>query len=177
MKIADNPPPNPDCFVIPSYALKDRTLPTRPTRAQIELAIEWWKKFPRAKLIMATGDNQRLGVTNAQVMVEYAARLGVPRTHLIAEDRSMNTRENLVYAREIIQRENFQQPTLVTLDLYTPRAVAVAKKLGWRDFYWLSVFSRGEPAHGWKYIQTHSRFTLFCYELGATIYGKIAGWL
>ncbi len=126
---------------------------------------------------MCTGDNQRLGVTNAQVMVDYAVRLGVPRENLIAEDRSLDTRENLLYAMEIIARENFQQPTLVTLDLYTPRAVAIARKLGWRDFYWLSVFSRGEPAFGTKRFQTYSRATIFVYELVATIYGRAVGWL
>jgi len=66
--IHDRPPSNPDCFVIPSYALKDRTLPTLPTRAEIELAFEWWKTFPEAKLIMCTGDNQGLGIPNSTVM-------------------------------------------------------------------------------------------------------------
>ena len=176
-RLPDHPPTNPDCFVIPSYALKNRNEPTAPTRAQIELAITWWRKFPRARLMMCTGDNQGLGVTNARVMADYAARAGVPRANLIEEDQSRNTRENLQYAMAIIAREKFVQPTLVTLDLYTTRAVAIARKLGWRDFYWLSVFSKGEPAHGWKFFQTHSRPTLFLYELGATIYGKLAGWL
>src|ERR1051325_57236 len=121
--IDDNPPPNPDCFVIPSYAVKNQSIPTKPTRAQIELAYEWWQKFPRAKLIMSTGDNQFLGMTNAKVMADYAVRLGIPWENVIEEDQSKNTFENLVYSRKIIDREKFQQPTLVTLDLYTRRAV------------------------------------------------------
>lgn len=175
--IADYPPPNPGCFVIPSYALKDRSLPTAPTRAQIKLAYEWWKKFPRAKLIMSTGDNQRLGVSNAKVMVEYAVGLGVPRENLVQEDRSRNTFENLLYSMDIVERENLRQPTLVTLDLYTRRAVATAKKLGWQDFYWLSVYSKGQPAYGYKWLQTHSRFTIFCYEVAAMVYSKVVGWV
>jgi len=174
--IPDNPPSDPDCFVIPSYALKDRLLPTKPTRAQIELAVKWWVKFPHAKLIMSTGDNQWLGIPNSKVMVEYAVRLGVPHENLIEEDRSLNTCENLRYSMNIIQAEHLQQPTLVTLDLYTRRAVATATKLGWKDFYWLSVFSEGEPAYGYKWLQTHSRFTIFCYELAAMVYSKIVGW-
>ena len=85
--IDDHPPANPGCFVIPSYALKDSSLPTRPTRAQIKLAFEWWKKFPTAKLIMSTGDNQGLGITNSRVMAEYAISLGLPRENVIEEDR------------------------------------------------------------------------------------------
>src|SRR5215216_3320585 len=91
--IEDNPPTAPGCFVIPSYALKNKTTPTRPTRAQIELACEWWKKFPTSKLIMSTGDNQMLGITNAQVMANYAVSLGVPRQNVIEEGRSLNTHQ------------------------------------------------------------------------------------
>lgn len=174
--IPDKPPSNPGCFVIPSYALADRTQPTRPTRAQIELACRWWGRFPHAQLIMSTGDNQGLGVTNASVMADYAAGLGVPRENLIEEDRSRNTYQNLSYSMDIIQAEGLEGPTLVTLDLYTRRAVATAKKQGWEDFYWLSVYSKGQPAYGYKWLQTHSRLTLFCYELGAMGYSKLVGW-
>ena len=161
--IEDNPPSEPECFVIPSYALKNAALPTLPTRKEIELAYQWWKRFPRAKLIMSTGDNQRLGVTNAKVMADYAVSLGLPRENVIEEDRSLNTYQNLQYSMEIIRQYNFHQPTLVTLDLYTPRAVATARKSGWKDFHWLSVYSEGESAYGYKWIQTYSRTTLFCY--------------
>ena len=175
--IEDHPPVDPRCFVIPSYALKNATLPTRPTRAEIELAVAWWKKFPDAKLIMSTGDNQMLGITNAKVMAEYAVSLGVPPTNVIEEDRSWNTYTNLSYSMEIIKAQDLGSPTLVTLDLYTRRAVATARKLGWKDFYWLSVFSKGEPAYGYKWLQTHSRATLFCYEFGALIFSKLRGWV
>ena len=126
---------------------------------------------------MSTGDNQRLGITNARVMAEYAAKLGVPRENIIEEDRSRNTYENLLYSLEIIEAERMSQPMLVTLDLYTRRAVATAQKMGWRDLYWVSVFSEGEPAYGYKWLQTHSRLTIFCYEIFATIYSKMVGWI
>jgi uncharacterized SAM-binding protein YcdF (DUF218 family) len=175
--IDDYPPVRPGCFVIPSYALKDATLPTRPTRAEIELAFEWWKKFPDSKLIMSTGDNQMLGLPNSRVMADYAVSLGVPRQNVIEEDRSKNTYENLMYSMQIIRDQNLGQPTLVTLDLYTRRAVATARKMGWQDFHWLSVFSEGEPAHGYKWLQTYSRGTIFCYEVGALVFSKMVGWV
>jgi hypothetical protein len=175
--IPDHPPSNPGCFVIPSYALKDRSTPTKPTIAQIELAVALWERFPNSSLIMCTGDNQRLGLSNASVMAAYAVRLGVPAANVIEEDQSLNTYENLYYAMQIIRERNFQQPTLVTLDLYTRRAVATARKMGWGDFYWLSVYSSGEPAYGYKWFQTHSRFTLYLYELLAMVYSKMMGWV
>jgi len=175
--IDDSPPSNPGCFVIPSYALKSSALPTRPTRAEIELAFEWWKKFPESKLIMSTGDNQMLGVNNSKVMADYAVSLGLPPENVIEEDRSLNTYQNLLYSMKIIKERNLSQPTLVTLDLYTRRAVATARKMGWTDFHWLSVYSRGEPAYGYKWLQTHSRGTIFCYEVGAMIFSRMVGWV
>ncbi len=175
-RIPDHPPTQPGCFVVLSYALKDCSLPTEPTRAEIELAAQWWRRFPNAKVILSTGDNQRLGVTNASVMADYAASLGVPRASLIEEDRSLNTLENLACSWEIVKAHGITQPTLVTLDLYTRRAVAIARKQGWRDFYWLSAYARGEPAHGIKRWQTRSRATIFLYELLAYAYGIAAGW-
>ena len=175
--IPDHPPSAPDCFVIPSYALKDRFTPTAPTKAEIQLAVEWWKRFPHSSLIMCTGDNQRLGITNASVMAADAVQFGVPAENVIEEDQSLNTYENLYYAQRIIRERNFQQPTLVTLDLYTRRAVATARKMGWKDFHWLSVYSKGESAYGYKWIQTHSRFTLYLYEVLAMAYSKMVGWV
>jgi vancomycin permeability regulator SanA len=175
--IADHPPSAPDCLVIPSYALKDRSLPTRPTRAQIELAVEWWRKFPRASLILSTGDNQRLRISNSAVMADYAVQLGVPRQNLIEEDRSLNTYQNLRYSLQIIHQRGFLQPTLVTLDLYTRRAVATARKLGWTNLHWLSVYAEGESAYGYKWLQTHSRCTILCYEIGAMLCSRLIGWV
>ncbi len=174
--VPDNPPSNPDCFVIPSYALRDRSAPTKPTKAQIELAHEWWMKFPHAKMLMSTGDNQGLGIPNSKVMAEYAMSLGVPSDRIIEEDQSRNTYENLLYSGRIITQERLRQPTFVTLDLYTRRVVAIASKLNWEDFYWLSVFSEGESAFGYKWLQTHSRFTILCYEMVAIAYCRIRRW-
>ncbi len=175
--LPDRPPSNPDCFLIPSYALKDRSVPTNPTSAQIQLACTWWRKFPRAKLILSTGDNQGLGITNSKVMAAYALKLGIPQDNIIEEDQSLNTHENLLYSMRIMEREGLRRPTLVTLDLYTRRAVAIARKLGIPNLCWLSVYAEGEPAYGYKWLQTHSRFTIFCYEMAATVYSKLAGWM
>jgi uncharacterized SAM-binding protein YcdF (DUF218 family) len=124
---------------------------------------------------MFTGDNQRLGIPSSAVMMEYALSLGIPRENLIEEDRSLNTQENMLYSMKIIKRLGLRQPTLVTIDPYARRAVATARRLGWTDFHWLSVYSQGAPAYGWKFFQTYSRLTIFLYELGAMVFSKIVG--
>jgi uncharacterized SAM-binding protein YcdF (DUF218 family) len=163
--------------VVPSYALKNSFEPTRPTRATLELAAGWWRRFPETVVIVSTGDNQHLGVTNASVMAAYLAGLGVPADRIVEEDRSFNTFENLLNCLRIVQAADYDQPTLVTHDLYTRRAVAVARKMGWSDLRWVSASSAGEPAAGWKYVQTYSRLTILLYEIGASVYCRMKGWL
>lgn len=176
-RIPDNPPTQPGCLVVPSYALKSTSEATRPTRAALELAAAWWRRFPTARIIVSTGDNQKLGVTNAEVMAEYLVDLGVPAERVLREDRSRNTFENLVNCLDIVRSVDPTEPTLVTHDLYTRRAVAAARKMKWPDLRWLSATSSGEPAAGWKYFQTHSRLTILLYEMAATLYCRFKGWL
>lgn len=175
--IADNPPSSPDCLIVLSYALRDALRPTRPTRALIEFAAKIWRQFPAVKIIMSTGDNQNLGVPNSSVMAAYARKIGIPVKNIIEENKSLTTYENLIFCREIVRRHHFRQPALVTLDLHTRRAVATAKKMGWNNIYWYSVYSPGEPAAGWKFIQTCSRATIFIYEILAYIYSYFRKWI
>lgn len=174
--IPDNPPIAPGCLVVPSYALKDRWTPTRPTRAEIDLAASWWRRFPNAMLVMCTGDNQRLGVSNASVMADYAVSVGVPRESIVEEGASLTTRGNLRNAQEIVRRLGLGETALVTIDLYTRRAVATARRLGWDDIRWLSVYAQGEPAHGWKRFQTRSRTSILVYEILASAVSRAVGW-
>jgi len=176
-RLSDNPPARPGCLVVPSYALKNTAEPTRPTRAELKLAAGWWRRFPEATVIVSTGDNQRLGVTNAAVMAAYLIGLGVPSDRVIEEDRSRNTFENLRNCLKIVCEAGYEQPTLVTHDLYTRRTVAIARAMGWPDLRWVSAVSRGEAAAGWKCVQTHSRATILLYEMGATVYCRLKGWL
>ncbi|MDO8498872.1 MAG: YdcF family protein [bacterium] len=174
-KIADHRPLRPDCLVVISYSVKNKSEPTRQTKALIEEAYKWWKNFPQAKVIMSTGDNQGLGVPNSTIMADYALSLGLPRKNIIEEDKSSNTYENLLYSEQIIQKEGFKQPTLVVLDLHSRRAVTIAKKLGWKNLHWITVFSEAESGFGNKAFQTSSRSLILIYEMLAYVYNMLQG--
>lgn len=176
-QIADNPPPKPDCFIVPSYALKNREHPTLMTRAQIEMAVAWQKRFPQAKVIFSTGDTQGLGIPDAQVMAAYARELGLAAEAIIEEGRSENTYENLVFSRQIVDEQELRQPALVMYDLHARRVLAIARKMGWEDLYWLSAASPGEGAQGIKWLRTFSRPAILVYEWLGMAYSRVRGWL
>jgi uncharacterized SAM-binding protein YcdF (DUF218 family) len=169
-RVPDNPPVKPDCLIVLSYAVENSYLPTRPTKSAILLACRWWKKHPGTKIVMSTGDNQKLGISNAAVMAGYAEKLGIPESVIIPEDKSRTTYENLLHSREICNRKKFRQVALVMYDLHTRRALAIARKMGWSNVCWISATGPGSPAYGVKRFQTYSRMTIFVYEFLAYFY-------
>jgi uncharacterized SAM-binding protein YcdF (DUF218 family) len=173
--IPNNLPHKPDCFIVLSYAVEDKENPTRPTREIINLAYRWWRKHQNSCVIMSTGDNQKLGLPNSTVMKKYGVSIGIPKNKIIEEDRSKNTYENLIYSSDIVKQNKYHQITLVTYDLHTKRTLAVARRLGWKNFYWISSSSPGSPAYGIKRFQTYSRFTIFIYEILAYLYNLVRG--
>lgn len=175
--IPDKPPTEADCFVVLSYAVVDAKRPTAPTRVAIEAAYVWWRKFPKAYVIMSTGDNQGLGVSNAQVMAEYGSSIGIPAEQIILEDQSVNTYENLVFSKAIIDDCGLKNPTIVAYDLHMKRAKATWEKLGWDVSGWVSATGPGESAYGWKAIQTHSRLTIVVYDILAMVWSRVKGWV
>ena len=175
--VEERQPLKPDCFIVPSYALKNRDKPTLMTRSQIETAVSWQERFPSAKIIFSTGDTQGLGIPDSMVMAAYARELGLPPEAVLEEDRSRNTYENLLFCRQIVQEMGFTQPTLVLYDLHARRVLAIAGKMGWQDLYWLTTSSAGEGAKGIKWLRTFSRPAILLYELLGMAYSRWKGWL
>jgi uncharacterized SAM-binding protein YcdF (DUF218 family) len=173
----NNRPPDgkPECFIVLSYAVLSKSEPTRPTREIIELVFDWWKKFPDSFVIMSTGDNQKLGVPNSRVMADYARKLGIKTDKIIEEDRSSDTCTNLIQSLAIIKNKKFKRVTLVTYDLHTRRTLAIARKMGMDNFSYISTGGPGGPAYGIKTLQTHSRLTIFLYEILAYGYNFLKG--
>jgi hypothetical protein len=41
----------------------------------------------------------------------------------------------------------------------------------------LACLFGGGASYGYKWLQTHSRLTIFCYEVAAMVYSKVVGWV
>jgi uncharacterized SAM-binding protein YcdF (DUF218 family) len=68
--------------------------------------------------------------TPAQDMAQILTSLGVPNQALIIEDRSRNTYENALYAKELLTEKGINRILLVTSAMHMPRAVALFKAQG-----------------------------------------------
>ncbi len=151
------------------------------TQSCCDIAAELWRKFPKSKIILSTGDNQGLGVSNSKVMMNYLESKGIPKPNLIEEAESMNTYENLKNSREIINNSSElsnKDITLIAYELHMKRVVSISNKLGMKDFSWISGKSDAGRAYGIKGVfQTRNKDMIFVYEVMATIYSTIRGWI
>jgi uncharacterized SAM-binding protein YcdF (DUF218 family) len=77
-----------------------------------------------------SGDLFHQGFRESVHMKKLAAELGVPASRIFVEARSRNTRENLLYTKEILDKLKAKKIVLVSHAFHLPRAQAVARKLG-----------------------------------------------
>ena len=70
--------------------------------------------------------------TPAEDMTQMLTSLGVPTEALIIEDRSRNTYENALYAKELLAEKGINKILLVTSAMHMPRAVALFEAQGFK---------------------------------------------
>ena len=68
--------------------------------------------------------------SEAESMAAIMEIMGVPRNAILLESRSLNTYENAVYTKEILDRRNIKRVLLVTSATHMPRSLAIFKKQG-----------------------------------------------
>jgi uncharacterized SAM-binding protein YcdF (DUF218 family) len=87
----------------------------------------------KAPFIVITGGNlpwHKAAVPEAQRIADFLVELGAPRSALILETSSRNTRENAVNTAVIFKEHGWRHGLLVTEGLFMPRALATFHMVG-----------------------------------------------
>ena len=88
---------------------------------------------PGPLLIVSGGKGDDEQVPEAAAMASYLTARGFPADHLLLEDRSRNTEENLLFSKAIMdQVQPGARCTIVTSDFHAFRAAMIARRLGIR---------------------------------------------
>ncbi|HTL88763.1 MAG TPA: YdcF family protein [Leptolyngbya sp.] len=84
------------------------------------------------KLILSGGriDWRPSSSSEAEDMAVLMETMGVPRSAMLLEPNSLNTRENAVNSLEIMKAQNIRKILLVTSAMHMPRSMMIFKKLG-----------------------------------------------
>lgn len=95
-------------------------------------AAKLYKDGKAPKIILSGGRIQWGGDTGSESgdMAMLLELFGIPRAALLEDPRSLNTRQNAEYVKEIVDREGFKQLILVTSGVHMPRSLAIFRRLG-----------------------------------------------
>ncbi|MBD1825130.1 YdcF family protein [Cyanobacteria bacterium FACHB-DQ100] len=88
------------------------------------------KRAPRLILSGGRIDWRSNPGSEAEDMAILMEPMGVPRSAMLLESRSLNTRENAVNTLEIMKANKIEKILLVTSAMHMPRSMLIFKKLG-----------------------------------------------
>ena len=95
-----------------------------------EAALDAWKDGVAPVIIVCGAQGRDEPTTEAAAMRQWMLDRGVPEDAVIAEDTSVNTRENLINARGIMEANGWHTAALCTNNYHITRALWLARDLG-----------------------------------------------
>lgn len=101
------------------------------TLSRIVEGIRLYKKFPGSKLLFSGGSPNDGKDKESDIMKELAIELGIDKTDITTENKSLETSEQVIEIRKIVKKDNF---VLVTSANHMPRAVAMFNKKGLQPY-------------------------------------------
>ncbi len=120
--------PDLDYVIVLGSSVRDDR-PGKVLTKRLDKAFEYVSQNPSARLILSGGKDGFDSRAEAWVMRDYLLEKGVPDTSMIIEDKSLNTRENILYSRLKIEKED-PRIGILTSNFHLYRAMHIAKKQG-----------------------------------------------
>ena len=149
-----------DVIIVLGAQVKADGTPSVALERRLTAALESYREKRQILIVCGAqgGDEPR---AEGDVMREWLLAQGVPETDVIAETSSFNTRENLRYARAIMQERGLSQALVVTSDYHVARALALCRQEG------IPATGKGSPSKPEYFIKNHLREGLSWVKLWA----------
>lgn len=101
--------------------------------SRVDKSIEAYFENEGSTLVLSGGQGPDEDISESQAMKNYALSKGVPEQAILMEDKSVNTEENLLFSKKLIdaKQSGAQENILVvTTSYHVLRALLLAKNLG-----------------------------------------------
>ncbi|ELK47994.1 UNVERIFIED_CONTAM: YdcF family protein [Halobacillus marinus] len=125
---------------------------------RLKQGIELYKDGKVDYLVLTGGRSENAASSEGETGKAYAMEHGVPEEHILYEDRSMVTEENLTNAKEVAEQKGIHTYILVSDQFHLKRAVGMAKNQG------MNV--RGVPTKYSAYETLETKVPFFLKEWG-----------
>jgi uncharacterized SAM-binding protein YcdF (DUF218 family) len=100
---------------------------------RVSALLELARRYPDARLVVSGGIGGLLGGPGhpARVLEEFFRRQGLDVARITFEERSRNTYENAIFAKELVRPGPDERWLLVTSAHHMPRSVGIFRQAGW----------------------------------------------
>ena len=126
--------------------------PSKQLELRLLEALKAYEAAPKP-VIVSGAQGKDEPVTEASVMKSWLEQKGVDPQHILMEDKSFNTRQNLENAKALLG-EGVKNVLIITSDYHLPRALDVARDAG------LDPSGIGSPILPEYWLKNHARETL-----------------
>ena len=139
-----------DVIIVLGAQVKEDGTPSVALERRLTAALESYQADPQLIIVCgAQGANEPR--PEGDVMRDWLIEKGVRPEDVVAETASFNTRENLVYARAIMEHRGLSQALVVTSDYHVARALELCRQTG------ISATGKGSPSKPEYFIKNHIR--------------------
>ena len=142
-----------DYVIIHGCGLADGERMTKLLSNRVDKAIEIYEKSRKKPILIPSGGRGAdEAISEAEAMKAYLLSRGIPEEHILPEDRSATTRENLAFSKRLIdERGGGKRTALVSSNYHIYRCLRLAREVGLKCtgvgahvalYYWPSALIR-----------------------------------
>lgn len=139
-----------DVIIVLGAQVKADGTPSVALERRLTAALESYRA-DRQLIIVCGAQGANEPRAEGDVMRDWLVDKGVPPEDVVAETASFNTRENLTYAKAIMEHRGLDRALVVTSDYHVARALALCDQVG------ISAVGKGSPSKPEYFIKNHFR--------------------
>ena len=131
----------------PSILLQDR----------LDTALDYLDDHPDMTVVVSGGQGSNESTSEAACMADYLEEHGVDSDQILLEDQSSNTKENLIYSRELLEEHGIvvlrDEVLVVSNGFHLTRAQMLAERYGYKSVSALAAPTSHIPSRIQMYIR------------------------
>ena len=139
-----------DVIIVLGAQVKPDGTPSVALERRLTAALESYQA-DRQLIIVCGAQGSNEPRAEGDVMRDWLIARGVPEGDVVAETASFNTRQNLTYAKAIMEHRGLEKALVVTSDYHVARALKLCEQVG------VSAVGKGSPSKPEYFIKNHFR--------------------
>ena len=139
-----------DVIIVLGAQVKEDGTPSEALRRRMIAALEVYQE-KRQTIIVCGAQGSNEPRAEGDVMRDWLIAQGVYEEDIVAETASFNTRQNLEYAKAIMEHRGLSRALIVTSDYHVARALRLCAQTG------IEATGKGSPSKPEYFIKNHLR--------------------